>query len=148
MPRTRQALRSIPLPDWLPLLRMRDFHFVSLQHGDCNDDYQGIAGHADVRITHWQSAIDDCDEAAALVSALDLVISVCGSVVHLAGAVGKTAWVMVPACPEWRYAGAGDTMPWYPAVSLFRQANLGDWRGPFAAIAQQLSLASGTSAAK
>ena len=134
VPRTRQALRSIALPQWLPLLQLPGVHFVSLQHGGCDDDYREVAARSDVRIAHWQSAIDDLDEAAALIASLDAVISVCGSVVHLAGAVGKTTLVLVPACPEWRYLGAGDTMPWYPAVRLFRQTDLGDWHAPFAAI--------------
>jgi Tfp pilus assembly protein PilF len=143
VPRTRQALRSIALTEWLPLLRTPGVNFISLQHGACDDDYRAVAAQGEVRIPHWQSAIDDCDETAALISALDVVICVCGSLVHLAGAVGKTAWVMVPACPEWRYSGAGDRMPWYPSVRLFRQTTLGDWRGPMAEIAQQLSAAAG-----
>jgi hypothetical protein len=141
VPRTRQAMRSIPLPEWLPLLQMRGIRFVSLQHGGCEDELREFATDKSIQVTHWQQAIDDCDETAALIAALDMVICVCGSVVHLAGAVGKAVLVMVPACPEWRYLGAGDTMPWYPTVRLFRQSIADDWSGPLAEAAQQLSAA-------
>jgi hypothetical protein len=47
--------------------------------------------------------------------------------VHLAGALGKPVWVMVPAAPEWRYMRSSETMPWYPAVRLFRQETLLEW---------------------
>lgn len=139
VPRTRQSMRSIALPEWSPLLQMHGVHFVSLQHGGCEDELREFAANKGVPVSHWQQAIDDCDETAALIAALDVVICVCGSVVHLAGAVGKTTWVMVPACAEWRYLGTGDTMPWYPAVRLFRQSIAGDWRGPLTEAAQLLS---------
>ena len=138
VPRTRQSFRSMALSAWLPLLQLPGVHFVSLQHGDCADDFAALAAHTDVRVSHWQSAIDDLDETAALIAALDLVICVCGSVVHLAGALGKDVLVMVPACPEWRYLEAGDSMPWYPSVRLVRQARLGEWPDVIARVVQQL----------
>jgi hypothetical protein len=82
-----------------------------------------------IEVHHWQEAIDDYDETAALVGALDLVVSVCTSVIHLAGALGKPAWVMVPLIPEWRYMSEGESMPWYPSVRLFRQRRYRQWNG-------------------
>jgi Tfp pilus assembly protein PilF len=139
VPRTRLSFRSMALTAWLPILQLRGAHFISLQHGDCADDLAALAAHTDVRVSRWQSAIDDVDETAALIGALDLVICVCGSVVHLAGALGKEVLVMVPACPEWRYLEAGHTMPWYPAVKLLRQTRLGEWTGVISTVVQQLS---------
>ncbi len=141
VPRTRQAMRSIPLAQWLPLLKNKDVQFVSLQHGSCAEELNAMATENNVRIAHWQKAVDDCDETAALIAALDVVITVCGSVVHLAGALGKTTWVLVPTCPEWRYLDSGGEMPWYPAVRLFRQSVAGAWQGPFADIMQRLATA-------
>jgi ADP-heptose:LPS heptosyltransferase len=80
-----------------------------------------------VHVHHWPEAIADYDKTAALVSALDLVISVTTSVVHLAGALGQRVWVLAPAYPEWRYLLYGNTMPWYPSARLFRQPQPGDW---------------------
>ncbi len=92
-----------------------------------------------VHIHHWQQAIADYDETAALVSALDLVASVQTAVAHLGGALGKPTWVLVPTVAEWRYLQEGDTMPWYPAVRLFRQQRRGAWGPLIAEIAQRLS---------
>ena len=80
-----------------------------------------------IDIPHWQEAIDDYDETAALVSALDLTVSVCTSLVHLCGALGRPVWVMAPLAPEWRYGMTGETMPWYSSVRIFRQTAYGDW---------------------
>jgi hypothetical protein len=118
---------------------MRGISFVSLQHDGCEDELNEFAKDESIRVIHWQQAIENFDETAALIAALDMVICVCGSVVHLTGAVGKTAWVMVPACPEWRYLDAGDTIPWYPTVRLFRQTIAGDWYGPVAEVTRHLS---------
>ncbi len=139
VPRTRHALRSIPLREWLPLLALQGHNFVSLQYGECRDEIAEVASRSGIELPHWQEALDDYSETAALVGALDLVISVCTSVVHLAGALGKCAWVLVPVCPEWRYLGAGDRMPWYPAVRLFRQQTLGEWQPVIATVRDRLA---------
>ena len=63
-----------------------------------------------MRIEHWSEAIDDYDQTAALVCALDLVVSVCTALVHLGGALGRPVWVMAPYSPEWRYGFSGESM--------------------------------------
>jgi ADP-heptose:LPS heptosyltransferase len=80
-----------------------------------------------ITVHHWQEAIDDYDETAALVCALDCVLTVCTSLVHLTGALGRPAIVMVPFGSDWRYGAQGDRMLWYPSVRLVRQAAVGDW---------------------
>lgn len=135
---SRSPLRSIPLSRWLPIFGVEDVHFISLQYGDAMRALDEFASRHGERIAHWQEAIDDYDETAALVSALDVVISVQTAIVHLSGALGKTAWVMVSYCPEWRYGFAGENMPWYPSVRLFRQPSLGEWKPVVAAVAREL----------
>jgi ADP-heptose:LPS heptosyltransferase len=81
----------------------------------------------------------DYEETAALVSALDLVISVCTAVIHLGGALGRPVWVMAPYSPEWRYGIAGEEMPWYPSVRVFRQAAFGEWDAVVERVAQSLT---------
>jgi len=139
VPRTRHALRSIPLREWLPLLALKEHDFVSLQYGECRDEIAELASRSGIELPHWQESLDNYSETAALVGALDLVISVCTSVVHLAGALGKRAWVLVPVCPEWRYLSAGDRVPWYPAVRLFRQQTLGKWQPVIATVRDRLA---------
>ena len=70
---------------------------------------------------------------------LDLVISVQTAVVHLAGALGKPAWVLVPVVPEWRYMAQGARMPWYPTVNLVRQTVRGDWASVCRDVVQSLT---------
>lgn len=125
---TRTGLRSTGLIDWLPILGVAGVDFISLQYTECRDELAALRQDRGLQVHHWQEAIDDYDETAALVSALDLVISVQTAVVHLSGALGKPAWVMISAVPEWRYMSHGETLPWYPAVRLFRQQDLGNWR--------------------
>jgi Flp pilus assembly protein TadD len=128
--RTRRELRSLPLEQLLPLLRTPGVHFVSLQYtADAGDEIDALRIRHGIQVEHWPEAIDDYDQTAALVCALDLVISVCTSLVHLGGALGRPVWAMVPVGPEWRYGVAGDSMPWYPSVRLFRQAVYQEW-GP------------------
>ena len=135
---TRSPLRSIPLSQWLPIFAAADAHFISLQYGDTTEAVEELASQHGTRILHWPEAIEDYDETAALVSALDLVISVQTAVVHLTGALGRPAWVMVPYCPEWRYGFAGDSMRWYPSVRVFRQASFGEWGPVIALVAREL----------
>lgn len=126
-PSTRRSTRSIDLVQWLPLLRHRDISFIDLQYGDHTAELEALTKAHDIQLTSWQDALTgDYDATAALVDALDLVISVQTSIVHLTGALGKEAWVLVPRVPEWRYGDKGDDMPWYPSVRLFRQTSM-DW---------------------
>jgi tetratricopeptide (TPR) repeat protein len=74
-------------------------------------------------------ALHDFSDTAALVELLDLVITVDTSVAHLAGALGKPVWVLLPFNPDWRWLQGRDDSPWYPAARLFRQSRPGDWSG-------------------
>ncbi len=127
-PSTRGATRSTQLRDWLPIVRQTACHFVSLQYGDASGELREITREREIVIHEWREAIEDYDETAALVAALDLVISVQTALVHLAGALGTTAWVMLPVACEWRYGEQSEAMPWYPSVRLMRQPRPGDWR--------------------
>lgn len=135
---TRGELRSIPLVEWLPVLRLPGVHFIDLQYGNHDAERQDLERRHSINITHWPQALGlDYDATAALVEALDLVISVQTSIVHLAGAMGKKVWVLVPRVAEWRYGSTGDRMPWYPSVRLLRQTDK-DWSEVLAKIATEL----------
>lgn len=121
--KTRLEVRSVPLETLLPLLAQQA-NFVSLQYTESSDEItkfeaqHGIKIHQFPQGTH-SPIYDDC---AGLVSHLDLVITVCTSVVHLAGSLGTPVWVLTPSRPAWRYRLDLDTMPWYASSVLFRQA--------------------------
>ncbi len=124
---TGQRRRTPTLDRLLPILRTANVDFVSLQYTECAEELAKLQREHGITVHHWQEAIDDYDQTAALVCALDLVVSVCTAIVHLTGALGKPAWVMAPFSPGWRYAMLPGGMPWYPSVRVDRQAVPGDW---------------------
>lgn len=122
--KTRVEVRSLTLEQMLPVLK-QDAHFVSLQYTKCEDELFEFEQKHGIKIHHWPEAAynDHYDECAGLVANLDLVITCCSSVVHLAGSMGVPTWVLTPSRPAWRYRLDLDFMPWYgKAVTLFRQA--------------------------
>jgi ADP-heptose:LPS heptosyltransferase len=102
-----------------------DVQFVSLQKGVRDQDRAFLDEHPD--IVDLTEQLTDFSETAALVSCLDLVISVDTSVVHLAGGLGTPVWTMLPFNPDWRWLLNRDDSPWYQSMKLFRQPMRGDW---------------------
>ena len=115
--------RSMPLATMLPLAE-RAGTAVSLQKDVREADAAALAGS---RLVPASNAIRDFADAAGLVEQLDLVITVDTAVAHLAGALGKPAWVLLPFSPDWRWLLGRADSPWYPSVRLFRQRRIGDW---------------------
>lgn len=124
---SRRALRSLDFDQLSPLLALPGVRFVNLQYDERPGADPAWPVPAGGEIVHWQDAMDDYDRTAALVSSLDMVVSVCTAVIHLAGALDTPTLVMAPFSPEWRYGIAGTQMPWYPAVRIERQYRRGDW---------------------
>ena len=120
--RTRVEVRSLELEKMLPILK-QDANFISLQYTPCEDEIARFTEKHGITIHHWPEACysGDYDDTAGLVSNLDLVITVCTSAVHLAGALGVPTWVLTPSRPAWRYRLDLDYMPWYSNTVLFRQ---------------------------
>jgi tetratricopeptide (TPR) repeat protein len=129
-------LRDIPLRALLPLLEVDGVEFVSLQVGDAAAQLREISDAAP--ITEASSHLRDFADTAALVNELDLVISVDTAVAHLAGALARPVWTLVPFVPDWRWGFEGGTTPWYPTMRLFRQPALGDWGSVVADVAREL----------
>jgi tetratricopeptide (TPR) repeat protein len=137
--KTRRALRSVPLGRLLPVLTTPGARFISLQYmPEATAEIAEAEKKHPVRIEHWADAIEDYEETAALVLALDVVVSVCTSVVHLSGSLGQRVWVMAPYSPEWRYGFSGESMPWYPSVRMFRQPAFGEWDPVISSVAAEL----------
>jgi len=78
------------------------------------------------------------EDTASVIAGLDLVITSCTSVAHLAAALGVETWVIVPVLPYYVWAVPGDRSAWYRSVRLFRQATYGDWTAPLAAVSEAL----------
>jgi tetratricopeptide (TPR) repeat protein len=127
--------RSMPFARLAPLLSS-PARFISIQRELRAEDEAALA--AEQRVTHVGSELNDFDDTAAVIALCDLVIAVDTAVVHLAGAMGRAVWVMLPFAPDWRWTLDGDSTPWYPTARLFRQTSLGDWDGVVARVAAEL----------
>jgi hypothetical protein len=120
----RDRERSIDLRCLLPLLDV-DATFVSLQKEVCARDTATLRESAD--IIHFGHELDGFSDTAALISHLDLVISVDTAVAHLAGGLGKPVWILLTHVPDWRWLLDRDDSPWYPTARLFRQSETREW---------------------
>ncbi|MGB3936709.1 MAG: glycosyltransferase, partial [Burkholderiales bacterium] len=139
VPQTGRGSRSLDLAELLPVLRLPGLTFVSLQYGHPGDALAALRAQHGIAVQHWQEAIDDYEETAALACALDLTLSVCTALVDLAGALGRPVWVLAPVRTDFRYGLTGEAMPWYPSARVFRQARYGDWQPVVAAAAAALA---------
>lgn len=116
----RVQKRSVPLSWWQSILSVPNVEFVSLQHTKEKEDLAVASALGyQINVMDEYAKSDDYYETARLVASCDLVISVCTSVIHLAGALGVPCWVMTPKWPAWRYQNTGG-MPWYRSVRLYR----------------------------
>ena len=119
--RTRHWQRSIPLQQWAPLLELADCQFVALQHGSYIEELAQVSANQKISITDLSEVCADIDDLAAVVSSLDLIITVPNTLAHLAGAIGQKVWVLLPRVPEWRYPRSGTHMPWYGSMRLYHR---------------------------
>ena len=135
----RVAVRSVPLTWWKSILD-NNCEFVSLQYTDCADDIAEVENLGYSIKQYAEIKTEDYAETAKIVQSCDLVVSVCTSVIHLAGALGVPCWVMVPNKPAWRYGVTGG-MPWYRSVRLYRQpqGDIGAWRPVLSRVGSDLS---------
>jgi Tfp pilus assembly protein PilF len=134
----RDRERSVGLREFLPLLDTlgAGATFVSLQKDVRAEDAALLKGRAD--ILDYGNALEDFSDTAALISQLDLVISVDTSVAHLAGALGKPVWILLTYFPDWRWLLGRDDSPWYPTARLFRQDESRTWEGVVAGAREAL----------
>ena len=119
--------RSTQFETLLPLLRTPSVNWISLQKGEPAAQLAGRPG--DIFIWDGSSLDVDLADAAALVATLDLVITTDTCIAHLAGAMGKPLWILLPHLSDWRWMQQIETTPWYPTARLFRQSKPGDWSG-------------------
>jgi len=128
--------RSMPLATLAPLADVTGVRFYSLQKG--NASHEANSPPAGMQLVNWSDDLHDFADTAALISALDLAITIDTSVAHLAGALGQPAWVMLVRAPDWRWMLSRDDSPWYPKMRLFRQSQDRDWNNVVDQIAREL----------
>jgi len=139
--------RSIPLDHWQPILTTPGLQFVNLQYGQCLDELKRVHQQLGVSIRHWEEvdALDDMETFAAQVAALDLVISIDNSTVHLAGALGVDVWMLSPpfSASGWRWLVGRENSLWYPSLRIFRQQQMGDWNTVLKRVTNELRAVAG-----
>ena len=128
--------RSIALQQLSPLAGIPNVHFFTLQKGpaaaQASNPPPGMA------ITDCLHLLTDMSQTASLIAQLDLVMTVDTSIAHLAGAMAKPVWVLLPFVPDWRWMLNRADSPWYPTMRVFRQEKQGEWEGAIGAIASAL----------
>ena len=115
---------------------MAGTHFVSLQREYRVSDLTALD---QLPIRRLDDLLTDFADTAAVIGELDLVISVDTAAAHLAGAMARQLWLLVPHVQDWRWLRGRTDSPWYPTAKLFRQPQIGDWDGATAAMAKALA---------
>lgn len=128
-------LRSIPAAGLLPLLRREDCEFHVVQTGLAKAD---AAQLAQLGVQDHSGALSDFADTAALMSVLDLIISVDSAPAHLAGALARPTWLLPQFSADWRWQRNRTDSPWYPTMRLFRQPRPGDWDSVVAEVGRAL----------
>lgn len=125
--------RSMPAAELEPIVKHPAVTAYALQIGPRASDLPPEWG-----VTNLEAGAANAAETAAMMMSLDLIVSVDTMPAHLAGALGRPVWVLLPFVPDWRWRMTGQDTPWYPNMRLFRQSRPGDWKGVVASVAREL----------
>ena len=117
--------RSLALKRLMPIVARCDIEWVSLQRIVPAQDKEDLQNSV---LLDWGQAFPDFAATAAAMMTLDLVITVDSAVAHLAGALGKPVWILLPFYADWRWLTGREDSPWYPTARLFRQKKRGHWK--------------------
>ncbi|PWU07218.1 MAG: hypothetical protein C5B51_10555 [Terriglobia bacterium] len=130
------SARNVPAPELLPILATPGVEFYSFQRGTGREQLGLLCRQTDIRDLSGDSP--DVAYLAADLMQMDLLISVDTMAAHLAGALGRPVWMLLPYEADWRWMLRRRDTPWYPSMTLFRQKTPGDWRHPVHEIARDL----------
>jgi tetratricopeptide (TPR) repeat protein len=128
--------RSIPFAHFSPFAKLSDITFYSLQKGKASEHAKLFS--TGMKFLDLTEEINDFSDTAALIKNLDLIISVDTAVTHLAGALGKPVWTLIPFRSDWRWMLNRDHSPWYPTMRLFRQPSPKDWESVIEKVTDEL----------
>lgn len=142
--RNRSDVRSMPLEELLPILK-HDAEFYSLQYtpdGDVSSSKEvcELEEKHGIRVRHYPGLVEceDYDNTINFIASMDLVISVCTTVIHASGALGVPCWILTPSKPAWRYGLKGERHTWYGSVRMFRQKPGETWAPVIHKISEEL----------
>ncbi len=132
----KDIFRSINLEQFAPLGDLNGIVFYSLQKGKGSE--QAKNPPRGMKLIDFMDEVQDFSDTAAIIENLDLVISVDTAIAHLAGALGKPVWLLLPFAPDWRWMLDREDSPWYPTMRLFRQPAMRDWDSVIRRVAKEL----------
>ncbi|ETR68077.1 MAG: TPR domain-containing protein [Candidatus Magnetoglobus multicellularis str. Araruama] len=114
---------------WRPILSCPNVQFYNLQYGDCLAEIEQVEKDFNITIINDPDIdpLKNIDDQAAQIQSMDIIISIGGTTAQLAGALGKTVWVILPLSSDWHWFSKRDDSPWYPGMRFFRQPVLKDW---------------------
>jgi ADP-heptose:LPS heptosyltransferase len=128
--------RSVALSDLFDAVGSRDYIFVNLQYGDVSQEIADLHAEKGVSVRSIPTIDNyhDLDGFAALVDACDTIVTIDNTTAHMAGALNKRTFLLLPFVPDWRWLLDREDSPWYPSLRLFRQSVDGDWTDVFMAL--------------
>jgi len=130
--------RSLKPANLARLADVPGVRFISLQKDAATAEAR--TAPAGMELIDVAEELKDFDDTAAVLANLDLIIAVDTAVVHLAGAMGRPVWTLLPYAPDWRWLRERGDSPWYPTMRLFRQPSIGDWDSVIAKVREQLQV--------
>ena len=128
--------RLARLDNFVPLTKTEGIQLYGLQKGNAADQARTFSGS--VNVINLCEESTDFSEVAAAMESLDLIVSVDTAMAHLAGAMGKPVWVLIPFVADWRWMLTREDSPWYPTMRLFRQSEKNEWEDVFQRVAGEL----------
>lgn len=137
-------LRSCQLKEFADINKLSNIKLFSLQKETGKRFHVGSGvvdlteGADDMAVVDMSDLMHDFNHTAAIIDQLDLIITVDTAVAHLAGAMGKKCWVLVPALPDWRWSAEGTQTPWYPSITIFRQKRGEQWKDVLSRVLNEL----------
>ena len=135
--------KSVALKEWLPILQLEDFHFIDLQYGDTLDERNTLEDEHQIKMTNIEGLdkFNDIEGLLALIEACDIVITISNVTAHIAGALGKKVFLMVPYSKGriWYWHEGLKQSLWYPSIQIFTQTKAGDWSVPISEIKEEVA---------
>jgi hypothetical protein len=132
----KESYRSCSLKMFALFAELRDVIFYSLQKGRASEEATNPP--EGMKLIDYTEEIKDFSDTAGFIQNLDIIISIDTAVAHLAGALGRPVWTLIPFAPDWRWSLNRDDCPWYPTMRLFRQPAPGDWSSVIGKIFNEL----------
>jgi tetratricopeptide (TPR) repeat protein len=140
--KTAAKYRQLDLETLLPVLRSIDAHWVSLQYKPAGKEIEAFKKeHPEIDIVEYTHGTlsNDYDDTVALIAALDMVVTMQTTVVHVAGGIGIPCWTFVPRTSQWRYGQEGEDFPWAKSVRIIRQEKDFEWQGVMERTGEELA---------